>query len=167
MEATDTLNEILLWRAWWKISGVLKETIAAAPQSVQSCPTLCDLMDCNPPGSCVLEIFLARILEWVAMPASRGFSQSGENPPSPSSPASAGGFFTTEPSGKPKRPLVFLSSKLESKLQNFPVEVLSFILDYDFIHSNISLVEKEITTSISENNGTCNFGSKFLLFLFE
>ena len=82
-------------------------------------------------------------------------------------PALAGGFFTTEPPGKPKRPLILLSSKLESKPQNFPVEVLSFILDYDFISFNIALVEKEITTSISENNGTCNFGSKFLLFLFE
>ena len=31
------------------------------------CPTLCDLMDCSPPGSCVHEIFQARILEWVAI----------------------------------------------------------------------------------------------------
>ena len=32
----------------------------------QSCPTLCDPMDCNPPGSSVHEILQARILVWVA-----------------------------------------------------------------------------------------------------
>ena len=31
----------------------------------QSCPTLCDPMDCNPPGSSVHEILQARTLEWV------------------------------------------------------------------------------------------------------
>ena len=40
----------------------------------QSCPTLCDPMDCNPPGSSVHEIFQARILEWVAISFSRGSS---------------------------------------------------------------------------------------------
>ena len=39
------------------------------------CPTLCDCMDCTPPGSSVSGILQARILEWVAMPSSRGSSQ--------------------------------------------------------------------------------------------
>jgi len=34
----------------------------------QSCPTLCDLMDCNPTGSSVHGILQARILEWVHSP---------------------------------------------------------------------------------------------------
>ena len=34
--------------------------------------TLCDPMDCSPPGSSVHEIAQARILEWVAIPFSRG-----------------------------------------------------------------------------------------------
>ena len=38
-------------------------------------PTLCDPMDCNPPGSSVHEIFQARVLEWVAISFSRGSSQ--------------------------------------------------------------------------------------------
>ena len=38
----------------------------------QSCPALCD---CNPPGSYVLGILQARILEWVAISFSRGSSQ--------------------------------------------------------------------------------------------
>ena len=37
----------------------------------QSCPTLCNLIDCSPPGSSVHEIFQARILEWVAISFSR------------------------------------------------------------------------------------------------
>ena len=37
---------------------------AAAAKSLQSCPTLCDPMDCSPPGSSVHGIFQARVLEW-------------------------------------------------------------------------------------------------------
>ena len=39
------------------------------------CLTLCDPMDCSPPGSSVHGILQARVLEWVAMPSSRGSSQ--------------------------------------------------------------------------------------------
>ena len=38
---------------------------------LQPCPTLCDPMNCSPPGSSVHRILQARILEWVAMPSSR------------------------------------------------------------------------------------------------
>ena len=41
----------------------------------QSCPTLCDPMDCSPPGASVLGTLQARVLEWVAMPSSRGSTQ--------------------------------------------------------------------------------------------
>ena len=41
----------------------------------QSCPTLCDPMDCSLPGSSVHGIFQARILEWAAISFSRGSSQ--------------------------------------------------------------------------------------------
>ena len=40
----------------------------------QLCLTLCDPMDCSPPGSSVHGILQSRILEWVAMPFSRGSS---------------------------------------------------------------------------------------------
>ena len=40
----------------------------------QSCPTLCNPMDCSPPVSSIHRIFKARILEWIAMPSSRGHS---------------------------------------------------------------------------------------------
>ena len=42
---------------------------------LQSCPTLCDPMDCSPPGSSVHGIIQTRKLAWVAMPSSRGSSQ--------------------------------------------------------------------------------------------
>ena len=42
---------------------------------LQSCLTLCDPMDYSPPGSSVPGILQARILEWVAMPSSRGSSR--------------------------------------------------------------------------------------------
>ena len=38
----------------------------------QLCLTLCNPMDCSPPGSSVHGVLQARILEWIAMPFSRG-----------------------------------------------------------------------------------------------
>ena len=42
---------------------------------LQSCPTVCDPIDCSPPGSSVHGILQAGILEWLAMPSSRGSFQ--------------------------------------------------------------------------------------------
>ena len=47
---------------------------AAAAKSPQLCPTLCDPMNCSPPSSSLHGILQARILEWVAIPFSRGSS---------------------------------------------------------------------------------------------
>ena len=41
----------------------------------QLCVTVCDPMDCSPPGSSVHGILQARILEWVAIAFSKGSSQ--------------------------------------------------------------------------------------------
>ena len=64
----------------------------------QPCPTLCDPMDCSLPGSSVHETSQVRILEWAAIPFSRGSSQ-----PRDQTQVSclAGRFFTAEPPGKP------------------------------------------------------------------
>ena len=40
---------------------------AAAAKSLQSCPTLCDHIDSNPPGSTIPGILQARTLEWIAI----------------------------------------------------------------------------------------------------
>ena len=50
--------------------------VVVAVKVAQSFPTLCDPMDYNPPGNSVHGIFQTRILKWVAMPFSRGASQS-------------------------------------------------------------------------------------------
>ena len=44
-------------------------------EGAQSCLTLCDPVDCSPPGSSVQGILQERILEWVAISFSRGSSQ--------------------------------------------------------------------------------------------
>ena len=63
--------------------------------SFQPCQALCNPMDYSPPSSYVHRILQASILEWVAMPSSRGVSLPGIKPLSLISPALAGGFFTT------------------------------------------------------------------------
>ena len=62
---------------------------------LQSCLTLCDPMDCSPPGSSVHGILQARILEWVAISLSKRSPDPGIKPTSLMSPALAGRFFTT------------------------------------------------------------------------
>ena len=49
--------------------------LCGCAQSLQSCPTPCDPLDCNPVSSSLHEILQARILEWVAIPFCRGSSQ--------------------------------------------------------------------------------------------
>ena len=62
----------------------------------QPCPTPCDPVDCSPPGSSVHGILQARILDWVAVPSSRGDLPDPEiRPTSLTSPELADGFFTT------------------------------------------------------------------------
>ena len=43
-------------------------------KSLQLYPTLCNPMNCSPPDSSVHGVFQARILEWVAIPFSKGSS---------------------------------------------------------------------------------------------
>ena len=57
-------------KSWTPLSNFLNKEIYLI-----KCPTLCDPMDCSPPGSSVHGILQARILEWVAISFSRGSSQ--------------------------------------------------------------------------------------------
>jgi len=50
-----------------KVKYSLNAAAAAAAKSLESCPTLCDPMDCSPSGSPVPGILQARTLEWVAI----------------------------------------------------------------------------------------------------
>ena len=80
-------------------TSLFKSGMCVCAKSLQLCLTLCDPMDCSLPGSSVHGILQARLLEWVAMPASRGSSQPRDRT---CISCSTGGFFTAEPSGKPK-----------------------------------------------------------------
>ena len=66
-------------------------------QSLQSCLIDCDPMDCSSPGSSVHGILQARILEWVAMPFSRGSSQPKGLTHLSCISCIAGGFSPAEP----------------------------------------------------------------------
>ena len=72
--------------------------VCVCAHSLQSWPTLCDPVDCSPPGSCVHGLLQARILEWVAMPSSRGSSWPRDHS---CISCTACRFFTTEPPLKP------------------------------------------------------------------
>ena len=76
------------WDSLGKNTGVgchfLLQSIKVKSESevTQSCPTLCDPMDCSPPGSSVHGIFQARVLEWIAVAFSvvwmRGAEKKGQ-----------------------------------------------------------------------------------------
>ena len=67
-------------------------------QSLQSCPTLWDLIDCSLPGSSVHGILQARILDWVAMPPLGNLPNPGIEPGSPALQADS---LPTQPPAKP------------------------------------------------------------------
>ena len=61
------------------VSAVRRALVRSLPHSefllcAQSCPTLCDPMDCSLPSASIHGIFQATILEWVAISYSRGSS---------------------------------------------------------------------------------------------
>ena len=74
--------------------------IVLCAKSLQSCPTLCNPMDYSLLGSSVHDILQARILEWVAMPFSRGSSRPRDGTHDSTPPALAGSFFTTSATWK-------------------------------------------------------------------
>ena len=96
-------------------------------QLLQSFPTLGNCMDCSLPGSSIHGIFLARILEWVAIPFSRGSSW-----PRDWTHVSciAGRFFTTELPGKPSRHVEDISQDDHSLI----ISLLGFLLLFTFCY---------------------------------
>ena len=66
----------LLYSTWNYTQYLVITYAAAAAKLLQSCPTLCDLMDYSLPGSSIHGIFQERVLEWVAIAFSISFSYS-------------------------------------------------------------------------------------------
>ena len=94
----ETHMERSIWPSW--IDGIHQHFMCCVlycDKLLLSCLTLCDPMDCSPPGSSVHGILQARILERVALPSSRGSAQLRDQITitSLTSPALAGKCFTT------------------------------------------------------------------------
>ena len=64
-------------------SSQISSHVCVCAQLLQLCLTLCDRMDCSPPGSSVHGIPQARILEWVAISSSRDIPNPAIKPVSP------------------------------------------------------------------------------------
>ena len=63
-----------LWRSPLPAPRTLNNRPKSESEVAQSCPTLCDSMDCSLPGFPIHGIFQARVLEWVAIAFFRGSS---------------------------------------------------------------------------------------------
>ena len=85
-------------RGSWQATQSMGSGLHTCAKWLQSCPTLCNAMDCSLPGSSVHGILHTRILEWVAISSSWGSSQ--ELNLCLISPALADVFFTTSATGK-------------------------------------------------------------------
>ena len=81
----NTFESVLM--RWMKLEPIIQSEVSqkekhqysilthAAAKLLQSCPTLCDPMDCSLPGFSVHGIFQTIVLEWIAISFSKGSSQ--------------------------------------------------------------------------------------------
>ena len=67
----NTFESVL--RRWMKLESIIQSE--SESEVAQSCPTLCNPMDCSLPDSSAHGILQARVLEWVAVSFSRRSSQ--------------------------------------------------------------------------------------------
>ena len=74
----DSLKSLIVFY----IPMVVHACVCVCAKSLQSCLILCNPMDCSLPGFSVHGILQARLLEWVAVPSSRGYSDSEIKPAS-------------------------------------------------------------------------------------
>ena len=103
-------------------------SISSLQFSPQSCPTLCDPMDWNLPGSSVHGIFQARILDWVAFFSSRESSWPRNQTPILSLCLLhwQADSLPLAPPGKPFLPLI-----------NCPIDYLSFSYFFSTLFSSL------------------------------
>ena len=97
----------------WLYHNIVNQLCIHA-QLLQSCSTLCNLMDYSPPDSSVHGILQVRILEWVSMPSSWGSSQPRNQTSISSISYIVSGFFTHWATGKS---LIFYTSMQNYKFK--------------------------------------------------
>jgi len=110
----------------------------------QSCPTLCDPIDCNLPGSRVHGLLQTRILEWVAIPFFRGSSWPGDRT---QVSCIAGRFFTIWATRETPKPL-----KLCSKITVHPWEAMSVVYN---IYRSLWLCKSYYSWKFDSNLKSC------------
>ena len=118
---------------------------------VQLWAQLCDPVDCSLPGFPVHGILQARVLEWVAMPFSRGSFWPRDQTHMSSVSCIVGRFFTAEPPGKPRIYSVPWSQRvghdwatsLHALFKTFylPNDVLRFWCSFQCSDNSISLLD--------------------------
>ena len=113
----------------------------------QSCLTLCDPMDCSPPGFSVHGILQVRILEWAVISFSRGIPNPGIKPGSPALQADS---LPTEPPGN-QLPvnilgMIYAESKVLVNLGCWPI---AHILNQEY---NMMLFSYCLTTLYSNQS---------------
>ena len=103
----DTGPRTELWKdgtslgPWIYLWAAELTNLCVCAQQLQSSFPFCDHLDCGLLGSSDHGIFLARILEWVAMPSSRGSFRPRDAIHISCVSCVASEFFTAEPPGKP------------------------------------------------------------------
>ena len=90
---SSTFCDVFLYHLEWVVVVLV----------TQSFLTLCNPMDCSPPSSSIHGIFLARILEWVAISSSRGSSRLWDRTRVSGASCIAGRFSTSESPRKPRK----------------------------------------------------------------
>ena len=93
----------------------------------QSCPTLCDPMDCNLPGSSIHGIFQARALEWLPLPSPGYLPNPGTEPRSPTL------WADTLPSEPPGKPNLKICCKYIKNVYNFNAIISCEIIENTYI----------------------------------
>ena len=128
---------------------------------LQQCPSLCNPMDYNPPGSFIHGILQAGILEWVAGPSSRGSPRPGDRPISLMFPVLAGMSFTTSATWEAclTRYILsisyFISKSVWSKQVYFPLHMPWLMLRADFLFvQQVTFMSKKIL-HLGENWQAC------------
>ena len=118
----------------------------------QSCATLCDPMDCSLPVSSVHGILQARVLEWVAISFSRGYSQPRDWT---WSPALRSRFLTTGPLGKALQCdlELFIDWFCWSRQQTFEKH-WSMVFNFNFTLESLQLKERDCQREREATLGT-------------
>ena len=101
-----------------KLTQHCKSTVCA--RSLGCFLTLCDPMDCSPPGSLGHGIFQARILKWLPLPTPGDLPDPSIEPTSLASPALAGGFFSTSTTWEAQKSTMLHLKKCCSKAWVYP-----------------------------------------------